>query len=89
MNKSVPTHSQGSSGILWDISGAFWLENLCLWQIEQWLIITSMSLSILGQYATWRALLLVFFNTKVCCVEFLQEVFPHVGRYNQPISFED
>ena len=30
-----------------------------------------------------------FFNTKVCCVEFLQEVFPHVGRYNQPISFED
>ena len=30
-----------------------------------------------------------FLNAKVCCVEFLQKVFSHVGRYNQPISFED
>ena len=30
-----------------------------------------------------------FLNAKVCCVEFLQKVFPHVGRYKQSISFED
>ena len=44
INSLNPTHSHGSSGILWDISGSFWLENLCLWQIAQWLIITLASM---------------------------------------------